>query len=273
MINLNGSLIAKSEAIFKAGNRAFLYGDQLFETVLYKNGTLKFWEDHYFRMMGGACLLRMEIPIHLNMDFMEQEVLKTLEANNASTNTSRIRISLFRTQGGLYTPKDRSLEYLIEVDDDVVGTQEDGLVIDVFHNHLKPSQPLSNTKGLNSIVSVLSGVFAQENNLDEAIVLNSESFICETTASNIFVVKEGVLYTPPLESGCVDGIVRKQLFENATQWDLKIIEKEMKPFELIKADEVFLTNSIKGVQWVKSYKKKTYQNVLSKSIQSQLADL
>jgi len=260
MINLNGHLLPKSTPIFKAGNRAFLYGDQLFETILFDKGTLKFWEDHYFRMMGGSCLLRMEIPIHLNMDFMEEEVMKTLDSAGLSSKKARVRLSLFRTDGGLYTPKDRELEYLIEVEELEVLESVDGLVIDVFHDHLKPSQPLSNTKGVNSIVSVLSAIFAQENQLDEAIILNSESFMCETTASNIFIVKDNILYTPSLESGCVDGIVRKQIFENSATWGVTVIEKEMKTFELIKADEVFLTNSIKGIQWVSSYKKKTYSN-------------
>ena len=273
MINLNGTLIPKAELIFKAGNRAFLYGDQLFETILFENGTLKFWEDHYFRMMGTACLLRMEIPIHLNMDFMKEEVLKTITSSSILTKDTRVRLSLFRTDGGLYNPKNRSLEYLIEVDEYIKPAHSESLVIDVFYDHLKPSQPLSNTKGVNSIVSVLSAVFAEENQLDEAIILNTESFICETTSSNIFVVKEGVLYTPSLESGCVDGIIRKQIFENAANWGVVVEEKEMKTFELIKADEVFLTNSIKGIRSVKSYKNKNYNNELTDVLQQHLADL
>ncbi len=273
MINLNGTLLSKSEAVFTAGNRAFLYGDQLFETILFDKGVLQFWEDHYFRMMGGACLLRMEIPIHLNMDFMEQEIIKTISSAGLSSNKVRVRLSVFRTNGGLYKPVDRTLEYLIEVEQIKVETCTEGLVIDVFHDHLKPSQPLSNTKGVNSIVSVLSAIYASENNLDEAIILNTESFICETTASNLYVLKEGVVYTPPISSGCVDGIIRKHLFENAASWGIEIIEKEMKPFELIKADEVFLSNSIKGIQWVKSYKKKVYTNEFSSGVKEKFLAL
>tara|TARA_B110000977_G_C11065615_1_gene487700 strand:+ start:1755 stop:2576 length:822 start_codon:yes stop_codon:yes gene_type:complete len=273
MVNYNGTLIASSESIFKAGNRAFLYGDQLFETILFRNNSLRFWEDHYFRMMGGACLLRMEIPIHLNMDFMHQEIINTLASANLSSAEARVRLSLFRTDGGLYTPTDRSIEYLIEVEEIAPTEASEGLVIDVFHDHLKPSQPLYNTKGASSLVSVLSGIFAQENQLDEAIILNTESYICETTASNIFVVKDGIIYTSGIASGCVDGIIRKQLIENASEWGITLMEKEMKTFELIKADEVFLTNSIKGVQWVKSYKKKTYQNTISDSIRRKLLAL
>jgi branched-chain amino acid aminotransferase len=276
MVNLNGTLVSKDEKLFKAGNRAFTYGDQLFETILFRGGELKFWEDHYFRMMGGACLLRMDIPIHLNIDFIQTEILKTIEVSKLSSKNVRVRLSIYRTRGGFYKPNDRSLEYLIEVEpleNSQLVFNDKGFNIDVFYDHSKPKQDLSNVKGLNSIISVLASIYMDENNLDDAILLNSDSEICETSASNIFVVKDGVIYTPPINSGCVDGIVRKKIIENANDWGYTVEEKEMKPFELIKADEVFLSNSIKGIQWVQSYKKKKYQKNLSSDIYIKLMNL
>jgi len=276
MVNLNGTLISKDQNLFKAGNRAFTYGDQLFETILYSEGDLKFWEDHYFRMMGGACLLRMEIPIHLNIDFIETEILNTIKASNLDSNSARVRLSIFRTDGGYYKPTNRSLEYLIEVDsldNSFLVFNETGFNIDVFYDHLKPKQDLSTVKGVNSIISVLASIYAEENNLDDAILLNSDSHICETTASNIFVVKAGVIYTPPLDSGCVDGIIRKKIIENASVWGYTVEEKDMKSFELIKAEEVFLSNSVKGIQWVQSYKKKKYEKHISSDIYDKLMNL
>lgn len=274
MVNFNGTLCPKNQNLFKAGNRAFLYGDQLFETIRYENGKLVFWEDHYFRMMGGACIFRMDIPIHLNIEFFEDEILKTIEACQLSANSARVRLSLYRTDGGLYKPTDRSLEYLIEVEaiDPMVFNTE-GLAIDVFYDHLKAKQVLSNIKGGNSLISVLSSIYAAENALDEAIILNSESYICETTASNIFIISGTHIYTPALESGCVDGIIRKQLFEHADSWGYTLKEKEMKSFELVKADEIFLTNSIKGIQWVSTYKNKKYQNIMTSDIYTKLENL
>lgn len=269
MINLNGSLYPNGQTIFKSGNRAFLYGDQLFETLRFYNGKLLFWEEHYFRMMGGACMLRMEIPQHLNIEFLENEIIKTLKASNLFEYNSRVRLSLYRSDGGFYFPTNQSIEYLIEVDellDKPLSLNTNGLVIDVFHDHYKPNQTISNLKGGNTLVSVLSSIFANENELDEAIILNSESNICETTASNIFISNNKHLITPPLSSGCVNGIVRQQIFENASEWGYTIEEKNMKTFELIKADEVFLTNSIKWIQWVGAYKKKYFTNKISSDL-------
>lgn len=276
MVNLNGSLVPKDQHLFKAGNRAFLYGDQLFSTIRFENGKLFFWEDHYFRMMGSACMLRMEIPIHLNMDFLQEEILKTIEANSLTNKNVRVRLSLYRTDGGLYMPVERTLDYLIEVEElafDFFTINPSGLNIDVFHDHQKPVQVLSNIKGGNSMVSVLSAIYADENNLSESIILNVNSNICETTASNIFVVKNKEVYTPPIGAGCVEGIVRKKLIENCSSWGYNVVEKEMKPFELIRADEVFLTNSIKGIQWVETYKNKKYQNEVSSDIFNKLNEL
>jgi len=266
MVNLNGSLLPDAQNIFKSGNRAFLYGDQLFETIRFHDGKLLFWEEHYFRMMGGACMLRMEIPQHLNIEFLENEIIKTLKASNLFECNSRVRLSLYRSDGRFYLPTSRLLEYLIEVDkliEEPLSLNNSGLVIDVFHDHYKPNQTISNIKGGNSLVSVLSSIFADENDLNEAIILNLESNICETTASNIFIVTDKHLMTPPLSSGCVNGIVRKQIIENASLWGYSIEEKNMKTFDLIRADEVFLTNSIKWIQWVSHYKKKIFNNEIS----------
>ena len=266
MINLNGSLLPNDQNIFKSGNRAFLYGDQLFETLRFQDGKLLFWEDHYFRIMGGACMLRMEIPQHLNIEFLENEIIKTLKASDLFECNSRVRLSLYRSDGGRYLPINKSLEYLIEVDklsEESLSLNNSGLIIDVFHDHFKPNNTISNLKGGNSLVSVLSSIFANENDLDEAIILNLESNICETSASNIFIAKDKHLITPPLSSGCVNGIVRKQIIENASLWGYSIEEKNMKTFQLIKADEVFLTNSINWIQWVSCYKKRSFKNDIS----------
>jgi branched-chain amino acid aminotransferase len=276
MLNFNGQLSPNDEFIFKAGNRAFNYGDQLFETIRYSNGKLLFWENHYFRMMGGACILRMDIPIHLNIDFFESEILKTIYASMLTLDSARVRLSIFRKDGGRYLPHDRSLNYLIEIeklDDKNWIFPVEGSKIDVFHDHKKPSGALSNVKGVRSIVSVLSAIYAKENYLDEAIILNSDSFLCETTSSNIFALINDVIYTPPASSGCVEGIIRKTLIDNAKDWGFTIEEKQMKTFQLVKAQEVFLTNSMIGIQWVSIYKNKTYSNETSSELFKKLIKL
>jgi len=276
MINLNGSLLPNAQNLFKSGNRAFLYGDQLFETLRFQDGKLLFWEEHYYRMMGGVCMLRMEIPQHLNIEFLENEIIKTLKASNLFECNSRVRLCFYRSDGGFYLPTNRSLEYLIEVDkliEKPLSLNNSGLVIDVFHDHYKPNQTISNLKGGNSLVSVLSSIFADENDLDEAIILNLESNICETTASNIFIVTDKHIITPPLSSGCVNGIVRKKIIENASLWGCSIEEKSMKSFELINADEIFLTNSIKWIQWVGRYKNKSFKNDISAYLFQKLQQL
>jgi len=276
MINHNEILVASDSPLFKAGNRAFQYGDQLFETIRVSNGQLVFWDDHYFRMMGGACMLRMEIPMHFNQDFFEEEIQKTLEASNLKGANAKVRLNLYRNSGGLYRPTDRGISFLIEVfelDSDKFELNKEGLNIDVFTDHSKPNHALSNIKGLNSIVSVLAGIFAQEHQLDDVLLLNDKGFVAEAISSNVFLVKASTLITPPESAACVSGIIRKNIIENADRWGYTIEEKDFKSFDLIKADEVFLTNSVKGVCWVSNYKKKAFAQKVSLDICAKLNEL
>jgi len=268
-ININGKLLSESEFIFSSSNRGFLYGDNIFQTILYSNKKLLFWEEHYFRLMGGATIMRMYIPQNLNLEYLCDEIIKTIDSCILSNETCRVRISAFRSKGGYYFPTNNKMNYLIHVKkiekkylNILVGKK-----IDVFYDHFKPKYQLANFKGNFSIISTLSAIFANENKLDESIILNSSSEICETTSSNIFLIFKNDIVTPIIESGCVDGVVRKVLIDFLRNQGYNLIEREVKTFDLIKADEVFLTNSIKMLHWVSSYKNKKYNNVLFKEIQ------
>ena len=268
-ININGKLISESEYIFSSSNRGFLYGDNIFQTILYSNKNLLFWEEHYFRLMGGATIMRMHIPQSLNLEYLYDEIMRTIDSCVLSNETCRVRISAFRSNGGYYLPTNNKMNYLIHVKkiekkylNILVGKK-----IDVFYDHFKPKYQLANFKGNFSIISTLSAIFADENKLDESIILNSSSEICETTSSNIFLIFKSDIVTPIIESGCVDGVVRKVLIDFLRNQGYNLIEREVKTFDLVKADEVFLTNSIKMLQWVSSYKNKNYNNVLFKEIQ------
>lgn len=274
--NYNGTLVPVEKGLFKAGNRAFLYADRLFETILFHDSKLLLWEEHYFRIMGGACMLRMDIPINYNMDFLKDEIHKTIEANKISEKSLRIRLSIFRADGGLYLPLNKSVEYLIEVNlvpNFNLEMNLKGAIIDVFYDHVILNRSLSSIKGNNSIISVLSSIYADENNLDESIILNSDSFICETSTSNIFLVIGKQILTPPINSGCINGIIREKIIENAESWGYEIQESNIKPFQLIKADEVFLSNSIKIITWVEQYKSKKYRNIVSKDLLMNLKEM
>jgi len=268
MINFNGNLGSENEFSLSINNRAFKFGDALFETIKVENGRVVFLEDHYFRLMASMRMLRMQISMKFTLEFFEKEILRTIEANELIK--ARVRFSVFRNNGGLYLPSDNATSYIIEADQ-LSSTLKTEYEVDLFKDHYVYSGILSTLKTNNKILNVIASVYADENGLDNCILLNENKQIVEAINSNIFLVKDHQITTPSLSEGCLKGIVRKNIIsiiKNDSAYD--ILEVPVSPFELQKADEVFLTNAIVGIQPVTKYRKKKYEISVATEIQKKL---
>lgn len=273
MINLNGTLQdINSAAIVE--NRGYKYGDALFETLKVVHGKILFWEDHYFRLMSSMRILRMEIPMNFTMEFLENEILKTLEANSLLHSTSRIRFNVHRQDGGKYLPDSNHIDYNISAerfDSDFYKLTEQVYTIDLFKDYFVVPGLLSTLKTNNKIINILGSIFANENKFDNCLLLNTDKNIVEALNGNLFLVKDNLIKTPPLEDGCLKGIMRKQIIEVISSTEnYELIETSISPFELQKADELFITNVIVGIQPISSYRKKEYTRNVSNTILNRL---
>ena len=269
MVNFNGSLLLEEDVTLTSNNRAFKYGDAIFETIKVLNGKVIFWEDHYFRLMASMRMLRMKIPMTFTLEFLENEILKTIKDQDQSK-IYRVRLSVYRKDGGYYTPKTNKIDYLIEVKEHTYSTKEN-YVIDVFKDFYNYSGLLSTIKTNNRMLNTLASVFANENDLDNCVLSNEKKGVVEVTNGNIFIVKDNVVKTPALTEGCIKGIVRGKVLEIINKNDDYIMEEtSISPFEIQKADEVFITNAIIGIQAVTNYKKKVFKKNLSNKIASNL---
>jgi len=274
MVNCNGALQAAEKAIFTHNNRAFKYGDALFETVRYVNGTLFFWEDHYFRLMASMRILRMEIPMDFTLEFLEEEIKKTIESNQLESGAVRVRLTVFRNDGGLYTPATNDVSYVIEtnaMESPFFIIEEKPYEVELFKDYYVNTDMLSNLKTTNKILNVVAGVYAQENGYANCLLVNTDKKVVETINGNLFLVKGNQIKTPPLSDGCLDGIIRKNLMKLiAGSEDYDLVEDSVSPFELQKMDEMFLTNSIVGIQPISKYRKKEYGTKVAKSLVGKL---
>lgn len=258
MINFNGFISPKEDLKLSHKNRAFKYGDAVFDTLKYKDGDIPFLEDHYFRIMSSTRMLRMKIPMDFNLDYYKDEILKTVRANKFED--ARIRVTIFRKDGGLYTPENNNIDFLIEVNK-LSLNDPTSYKIELFKDF--PVQPglLSTIKSNNRLINVLASIFASEFNFQNCILINENKNIVEAINANIFLIKGFNVYTPALEEGCINGIVRKKIIEMIEGQNVyKIHQTSISPFELLKCDEIFLTNSIADVQSVSSFRKKEYGN-------------
>ena len=269
MINFNGELQAPENLKLSSENRAFKYGDAIFETVKVMHKKVIFWEDHYFRLMASMRMLRMKIPLTFTLEFLEQEILKTVSVHDTA-DSFRIRLNVFRKDGGLYTPKSNNIDFIIEVNVNSYQMKET-YSLDVYKDFYNYSGLLSTIKTNNRMLNTLASIFADENDLDNCILLNEKKGVVEVTNGNIFVVKGNVIKTPALTEGCIKGIARNKVIEIVSKnKEFTLEEVSISPFEIQKADEVFITNAIIGVQPVTSYKKKTFTTGIGKKIASNL---
>ena len=269
MVNYNGTLLAFEDVKITPANRAFNYGDAVFETVKILNGKLVFWEEHYFRLMASMRMIRMRIPIEFTLEFLESEIQKTV-ATQESNAQLRVRLSVFRKDGGFYTPKTNEVDYLITADTISYQTKE-SYQIDLYKDFFVNSGYLSTIKSTNKLTNTLASIYAEENDLDNCILLNERKGVVEVTNANIFLLKDNVVKTPPLSEGCLKGILRGKVIELLEKKDdIEVEETTITPFELQKADEIFITNSIMGIQPVTRYRKKEFKTDFAKRLQSSL---
>lgn len=267
-VNNNGEVLSNESYVIRAGNRAHLYGDGIFESIRIINGKPINLANHINRMMEGAKKLKMRVPSFYDLEFYEGKINELIQKSGIR-NGGKCRISLDRAIGGTYSPESNEVEYFIEVqelDDYGFVLNKKGREIDIFSEYKKQNDSLANYKTKNGLVYVLAAIAAKENGLDDYLITNTRNGIIEATSSNLFVVSNGVLYTPGLEEGCLAGTMRMQIINLALKNEIKVYECNILPQNLLVADEIFLTNAISGITWVSGYRTKRYFNNVARKL-------
>ncbi len=269
--NYNGEIVPANQRVLQLNNRAFRYGDGLFESMRMIKGQLQFPALHENRLQLGMKALKLDNFSAFDIDFLKEKA-KELSTRNKSKN-GRLRLTVFRDAEGLYTPTDNKTGYTLEwetLEDQEYTLNTRGLIVSVYEDLPKPINILSNLKTCNSLQYVLAGVYKQRNYLDDAFILNQTGFLCESISSNIFIKYNGTLYTPALSEGCIKGVMRQVVIELALKNSMEIVEAQINPQVLNEADEVFLTNASRGIQWVLGFNRKRYFYEVSKLLSQKL---
>lgn len=271
----NGHLISIYEPAVTFSNRAFRYGDSIFESIRVANGKIMFLKDHITRLKLGMTVMRMNLPAEFNTENIEA-LIKLLLVKNHLGRDARVRFTVFRNEGVFYTPETNDISFLIEaeaIENEGYVLNQKGLWVDIYTDIKKQLNKLCNLKHGNALFYVMAGLAKTSMKLDDCLLINENGTICEAISSNIFVVKNGALYTPPLNEGCVDGIMRKQIMRLATTHKILTFEMPITINSLMNGDELFLTNAIKGVEWVGQYKNKFYTNRMAAFFTDKLNEL
>ncbi|MSQ78154.1 MAG: hypothetical protein EXR21_00575 [Flavobacteriaceae bacterium] len=251
------NLVPADSLLFPASNRAFRYGDGIFESMVWKNDAVRLWPYHYERLQTGAELLKMNCP---SKEALENAITQIAQANQLAGTISRVGISLWRSGEGFYAPEDKESEYLVKTTAvEAKYLSPKSLRLGLYQEMKKPITPLSCLKTLNSLLYVMAGIYKTENGLDECIVLNEHDRICEAVSSNIFWMKGDTVYTPAISEGCIAGVMRRHICESIRQNDYQLTEGSFGINEIENADAVFLSNAVSGPIAVGAFLKKKYE--------------
>ena len=276
MINYNGEIQQTSPAL-SAKNRGFLYGDGVFELVKYVEGTIFFWEEHYLRLMATMRIARMEIPSNFTLEFLEAEIIKTIQANSLASKALWVRITITRKGGVSLTPEENEIDYCIDIEG-ITNLFYQNLKIpyevELFKDYYTQADLLGTLNITGRMLQIVGSVFARENDYQNCILLNTHKNAVSFLDGNLFLVQGEQILTPPLSEGAPNGITRKKLIEAIQKTsDFSLEERPISPFELQKADELFLTNTKQGIQSVRKYRKKEYNNIVATNLLGKLNTL
>jgi branched-chain amino acid aminotransferase len=254
-------------------NRSFLYGDGLFESIRFQDGTLFYIDDHLERLVSGMFTLGLDTTFFnpLQICDLMLELCKQNELIDA-----RVRLTVFRDAGGFYKPSNDNCSYLITaeaINPLLVNNNNKGVRLGLYSEIRKPINSLSGIKSSNGLLYVLAARYARENNWDDSIILNEYGRICESSNSNLFLVLPNKrILTPPISEGILPGVMRKNLIKWLRENEYQVDEAIVLTDDFYRAEEVFLSNAIQGVRWVIAFKERRYFSTVSRNIMDVFAN-
>ncbi|MDB9990064.1 aminotransferase class IV [Flavobacteriales bacterium] len=267
-INFNGQIIDGDTIGFNQLKRGFNFGDGLFETIRVFNGKIICLDAHFNRISSGLDVLKIKQNYSFNQNSLERYINELLLYKNIKYG-GKVKVYIFRAGLGTYKPETNQMSFVVEAMDleqNKYVLNKKGFLVDIYSEYSKTVNQLSFFKTSNSLLYVLAAVTASENNLDDLFIVNQKSEIIESSNSNVFFLKEDVLLTPPLNSGCIEGVMRIEVIRAAKDLGINVLESNVYEEDLEKSREIFLTNVISGIRWVGGYKKKRFYNFISKKI-------
>lgn len=265
-IDYNGKIFTSEENIFKSSNRGFRFGDAIFETIFVDTDSIRLYDYHWDRLKSGCEELEFLIPEAWNQKYFQDKIAYLLKINALSS--ARVRLTVFRGDSS-FGEADLPAEYLIEIFP-LENYNTRGVNLGLYTAIRKSPGILSNYKTANYLLNVLAKLYASKNEFDDCLYLNDDGRICESSISNVFWIEKGKIYTPPLTEGPVAGVMRRHLIKELEYSENPVIEKELHVEKLYDAEEIFLTNAIRGIIPVKSFSGKIYKTAVTNSLMLEL---
>lgn len=261
----DGKFSKTGKPLISPDNRSFRYGDGFFETMKMVNGTIVLEEYHFERLFTSLELMKFQKPVHFTPGYLREYITALVQKNNHQK-LARIRLTIFRGEGGLYDTTDHFPHHLIqtwELGSATNTLNENGLILGIFKEARKVCDHFSHIKSNNYLAYSMAALWAKEQKMNDALLLNPYNRIADATIANVFIVKDGVIKTPAISEGCVSGVMRRHLLQSLRKANMPVEETQLEVEDVLQASEIFLTNAIYGIKWVKQLGESGYTNELS----------
>lgn len=256
LIYYNGQFYRQNTAIFNASNRAFKYGDGIFETIALLSGKLMLWPYHVQRFLSGLNCLGLVLPEALNPNFFPDalpQLLHQTAAQNNCPQNARLRLTVFRYATGFYAPNADTAHVLIEATplpyNQFPEPQNISGNITIYNQHLKPIPSLlGSLKTTNALLYVLAARYAQQNGYADALLQNQYHPLIESSNSGLIIVRNNHFYTPPPQDGAVHSVMVAALANLLAANDLSLNYQSLSTKHVAEAHEIWLCNAIAGIR-------------------------
>lgn len=267
-INHNGKIVTASDIHLSPDNRSFKYGDGCFETMKAIEGKFPLLDLHLDRLFYSLLILKFTVPKFFSRAFLTEQLLHLIEANK-HRQLARVRLTIYRGDGGLYDAPDNTPHFIIQswmLNKESNQLNSDGLTLDFYPDARKAVDILSSLKSNNYLPYAMAAMWAKENKVNDCLLFNCYNRIADATIANVFVIADDVIKTPSLDEGCVNGVMRRYLIEKLKQHGFAYTETALTVDDVLNASEVFLTNAVSAIRWVGKIGERRYSNSIAKRL-------
>lgn len=261
-INWNGAILPSTTKVLFSDNETLRYGDGCFETMQLFKGRILLFTLHMHRLMQSLRQLNFQFPSTFTATLLHDQIL-TLAQKNGCAHSARIRLTIVREATGFN--KEYDLGFIIHAYSLLhnFALNNAGLKLDLYPHARKNYDSFSAIKSASYLGYLMASRWAKQNELDDCILVNSFDHVVETSMANVFIIHNGLIKTPPITDGCIAGVMRKYLVTQLKKFDYPFEETSLTLEDIEQASEIFSTNTIRGLQWVGTFKSSQYSNDLS----------
>lgn len=271
LINLNGEILTAAPPAIDGARPSWSQAEGIFETMRVSEGHILHAAHHFKRLLNGVEALRISIPAGWNASWLTEQVLE-LCRKNGHEKAARTRLVVYREDNLPDPGTGEGLQFQIEswsLNNEYIFDGQ-GLTIGIYPHAVRQANEVSPYKTTGYFPYYHAAAYAKEQQMDDCLLLNTSRRICDSSISNVFWIKDAVIFTPPISEGCIDGAMRNYLLEKMPSAGFTTREEKLSIAALASADEVFLTNVIRGMRPVSQFQQTLYSTSISKEIFNKL---